>query len=82
LIFINEAHRRRLLRDDISWYHADQIHDSLADDLSRAPVVIRQGQLGGEEGQLWASRINSSWKPDKPMPVVVGGHDVLGVIYW
>ena len=32
LIVLNEAHLRRLIRDYISYYHADRIHDSLEKD--------------------------------------------------
>jgi hypothetical protein len=32
VIILNEAHLRRLVRDYISYYHADRIHDSLEKD--------------------------------------------------
>jgi transposase InsO family protein len=32
LIVLNEAHLRRLIRDYITYYHADRIHDSLEKD--------------------------------------------------
>ena len=32
LIILNDIHLRRLIRDDISYYHTDRIHDSLKKD--------------------------------------------------
>src|SRR5262245_34472020 len=39
LIVLNEAHLRRLIRDYISYYHTDRIHDSLEKDTpAKRPV--------------------------------------------
>ena len=35
----NAQHRRRLLRDYVTYYHHDRIHDSLAKDTSHQPPV-------------------------------------------
>jgi len=57
IIALNEEHLRRLLRDDVSYYHGDRIHDSLEKDTPhRRPVaqkptpqatVISDPRLGG-----------------------------------
>jgi len=45
LIVINEAHLRRLMRDYISYYHADRIHDSLEKDApTHRPVTSKPCQ--------------------------------------
>jgi len=45
LIVVNEAHLRRLMRDYISYYHADRIHDSLEKDApARRPVTSKPCQ--------------------------------------
>ena len=42
LIVINEAHLRRVMRDCISYYRADRIHDSLEEDtLERRPIISK-----------------------------------------
>ena len=35
VIVMNEAHLRRLMREYLSYYHQDRVHDSLAKDTSR-----------------------------------------------
>ena len=57
VIALNEPHLRRLLRDYVTYYHHDRIHDSLAKDTPyRRPVeqrpaanagVISMPRLGG-----------------------------------
>ena len=45
LIVLNEAHLRRLIRDYISYYHADRIHDSLEKDTpAMRPVSSKPNQ--------------------------------------
>jgi putative transposase len=45
VIIVSEAHMRRLMRDYISYYHADRIHDSLEKDApARRPVTFRPSQ--------------------------------------
>jgi hypothetical protein len=45
LIVLNEAHLRRLIRDYISYYHADRIHDSLEKDTpAMRPVSSKPDQ--------------------------------------
>jgi hypothetical protein len=54
---LNEQHLRRLLRDYVSYYHQDRIHDSLEKDtpdrrlIERKPspqaTVISRPRLGG-----------------------------------
>ena len=39
LIVLNDAHLRRLIRDYISYYHRDRIHDSLEKDAPAIPPV-------------------------------------------
>jgi transposase InsO family protein len=57
VIALNEEHLRRLLRDYVSYYHQDRIHDSLEKDApNRRPVenkpspnsaVTSSARLGG-----------------------------------
>jgi hypothetical protein len=57
IIALNEQHLRRLIRDYVSYYHQDRIHDSLEKDTpNRRPVepkpspnaaVISSARLGG-----------------------------------
>ena len=57
VIALNEAHLRRLIRDYVSYHHADRIHDSLEKDTpQRRPIepkpsptatVIASPRLGG-----------------------------------
>ena len=57
VIALNEQHLRRLVRDYVSYYHQDRIHDSLEKDtpnrrlVERKPssdaVVISKARLGG-----------------------------------
>ena len=57
VIALNEQHLRRLIRDYVSYYHQDRIHDSLEKDTpNRRPVeqrpaanatVISNARLGG-----------------------------------
>jgi hypothetical protein len=57
IIALNEQHLRRLIRDYVSYYHQDRIHDSLKKDTpNRRPVepqpspnaaVISSARLGG-----------------------------------
>jgi len=57
VIALNEQHLRRLVRDYVSYYHDDRIHDSLEKDTpNRRPVeskgspsatVISSARLGG-----------------------------------
>jgi hypothetical protein len=57
VIALNEQHLRRLIRDYVSYYHQDRIHDSLEKDtpnrrpverkLSPNAVVISHTRLGG-----------------------------------
>jgi hypothetical protein len=43
VIALNEPHLRRLLRDYVTYYHHDRIHDSLAKDTQyKRPVEQRQ----------------------------------------
>jgi putative transposase len=45
VIVLNDAHLRRLIRDYISYYHADRIHDSLKKDTpAMRPVSSKPGQ--------------------------------------
>ena len=45
LIILNDVHLRRLIRDYISYYHADRIHDSLEKDaLAMRPVSSKPDQ--------------------------------------
>jgi hypothetical protein len=45
LVVLNDAHLRRLVRDNISYYHADRIHDSLEKDTPvMRPVSSRPDQ--------------------------------------
>jgi putative transposase len=45
VIVCNDAHLRRLMRDYISYYHADRIHDSLEKDTpAMRPVSSKPGQ--------------------------------------
>jgi transposase InsO family protein len=45
VIVLNDAHLRRLIRDYISYYHADRIHDSLEKDTpAMRPVSFKPGQ--------------------------------------
>ncbi len=45
LIVLNEAHLRRLMRDYISYYHADRTHDSLEKDApERRPITSKPCQ--------------------------------------
>jgi putative transposase len=45
LIALNEVHLRRLIRDYLSYYHADRIHDSLEKDApAMRPVSARPGE--------------------------------------
>ena len=57
VIALNEQHLRRLMREYVSYYHEDRIHDSLAKDTpNRRPVaqkpaakatLISHARLGG-----------------------------------
>ncbi len=57
IIALNEQHLRRLIRDYVSYYHQDRIHDSLEKDTpNRRPVehkpspnavVISNARVGG-----------------------------------
>ena len=56
VIALNEPHLRRLIRDYVSYYHQDRIHDSLEKDTpNRRPVehkpphavLISTARLGG-----------------------------------
>ena len=57
IIALNEQHRRRLIRDYVSYYHQDHVHDSLEKDTpNRRPVehkpspnsvVISNARVGG-----------------------------------
>jgi hypothetical protein len=45
VIVLNDSHLRRLIRDYISYYHADRIHDSLEKDTPTIrPVSFKPGQ--------------------------------------
>jgi len=45
LIVLDETHLRRVIRDYVSYYHADRIHDSLEKDTpSRRPVSIKPSE--------------------------------------
>jgi putative transposase len=45
LIVLNDVHLRRLIRDDISYYHADRIHDSVEKDTPvMRPVSSKPNQ--------------------------------------
>jgi hypothetical protein len=46
VIALNEPHLRRLIRDYVTFYHADRIHDSLIKDTpSRRPVERKPSPL-------------------------------------
>ena len=46
VIILNDAHLRRLIRDYISYYHADRIHDSLEKDTpAMRSVSCKPGNL-------------------------------------
>ena len=57
VIALNEQHLRRLVRDYVSYYHDDRVHDSLEKDtplrrpveskLSVSATVISSARLGG-----------------------------------
>jgi putative transposase len=49
LIVLNEGHLRRLIRDYISYYHADRIHDSLEKDT---PVMRSTSSKPNPSGRL------------------------------
>jgi hypothetical protein len=45
LIVLNDIHLRRVIRDYISYYHADRIHDSLEKDTpATRPVSCKPSQ--------------------------------------
>jgi hypothetical protein len=45
LIILNDIHLRRLIRDDISYYHTDRIHDPLKKDTpAMRPVSSKPDQ--------------------------------------
>ncbi len=45
LIVVSDVHLRRLIRDYISYYHADRIHDSLEKDTpAKRPVSCKPAQ--------------------------------------
>ncbi len=45
IIVLNDIHLRRLIREYVSYYHADRIHDSLEKDTpSRRPVSTKPGR--------------------------------------
>jgi putative transposase len=45
VIVLNDLHLRRLIRDYISYYHEDRIHDSLEKDTpAMRPVASKQNQ--------------------------------------
>lgn len=47
VIILNEAHLRRLIRDYVSYYHVDRIHDSLEKDTpAKRPVSSKPDKSG------------------------------------
>jgi putative transposase len=45
LIVLDDIHLRRVIRDYISYYHADRIHDSLEKDTpAKRPVSVKPDQ--------------------------------------
>src|SRR5437879_171123 len=48
LVVLNDVHLRRLIRDYISYYHADRIHDSLEKDTPAGrPISCKSDQSAG-----------------------------------
>ena len=57
MIVLNDGHLRRLMRDYLSYYHSDRIHDSLEKDTpalrpvsskpDRSPCLLSSPRVGG-----------------------------------